>query len=156
MPYKKVLPSTIGLLFFFVFGLKTNVLNLATDFSSPSKNSSILRIPLKNFNLPDGKNIYQIYCLTCHQEDGEGVPSMNPPLNSGYAAGEKSKIIEILLKGLKGKVKIDGKYYTNIMASQAFLKDDQIAAVLTYVRSSFGNKASMVLPEDVKQVRSKL
>ncbi len=105
----------------------------------------------------DGKILYTQICLGCHQEDGGGVPSMNPPLiGTSYVLGDKTELISIILKGLSGKVKINGKTYSNIMASQAYLKDDQIAAILTYVRSSFGNSASAIKPEEVKAVRSKL
>ena len=107
--------------------------------------------------LPDGKKLYLQICLGCHQEDGGGVPGMNPPLSqTSYVLGDKTELIKIILKGLSGKVKIEGKYYSNIMASQAYLKDDQIAAILTYVRSHFGNNASEVKASEVKNTREHL
>jgi mono/diheme cytochrome c family protein len=104
-----------------------------------------------------GKVIYQNICLACHQADGSGVPRMNPPLiKTGFVLGDKTKLITIVLKGLNDDVEIEGEYYSNPMPPQAQLKDQEIADVLTFVRNSFGNKASAVKPGDVKTVRAKL
>jgi mono/diheme cytochrome c family protein len=103
----------------------------------------------------NGKKLYAQYCLTCHQEDGSGVPKMNPPLiKTSYVLGEKKKIIQWVLRGSVENIPIDGKTYSNNMPSQATLKDDEIADILTYVRSSFGNKASAITATDVKNVRA--
>jgi len=105
----------------------------------------------------DGKKLYSENCLSCHQEDGGGVTSMNPPLiKTSYVLGDKSEIVKIVLKGFGEKVKIQGKYYSNIMPSLSYLKDDQIAAILTYVRSHFENTASAISAEEVKEIRAKL
>lgn len=103
-----------------------------------------------------GKQLYTQYCLTCHQEDGAGVPNMNPPLiKTSWVLGDKKKLITWVLKGSGDeKVPIDGNYYNNNMPSQATLKDEEIAGILTYVRSHFGNKASPVAPSEVKAVRA--
>ncbi|KAF0239881.1 MAG: cytochrome C class [Chitinophagaceae bacterium] len=104
-----------------------------------------------------GKLVYNRYCLTCHQPDGGGVPRMNPPLiNTEYVLGNKQRLIGIVLKGLNTPLEINEETYENPMASHAFLKDQQIADVLNYVRNSFGNKASIVSPSEVKAVRAKL
>ena len=80
---------------------------------------------------------------------------MNPPLiNTSYVLGDKEQLIGIVLKGLKN-VKIEDETYTNPMPSFKQLKDQEIADVLTYVRNSFGNKASAVTAADVKAVRAK-
>ena len=103
-----------------------------------------------------GKDIYTKYCLACHQQDGKGVPKLNPPLiNTSYVTGDKKTLITWVLKGSgEEKVPIDGNYYNNNMPPQAFLKDDEIAKVLTYIRSSFGNKANAVSAAEVKTVRA--
>ncbi len=103
-----------------------------------------------------GKDIYTKYCLTCHQQDGKGVPRLNPPLlHTSYVTGDKKTLITWVLKGSgEEKVPIDGNYYNNNMPPQNFLKDDEMAKVLTYIRSSFGNKASAVSAADVKAVRA--
>ena len=104
-----------------------------------------------------GKLLYGANCLACHQADGSGVPNLNPPLiKTSWVLGPKPKLIEILLKGSNGQVEIDGDTFHNTMPSQAHLTDVQIADVLTFVRSSFGNKASSVTATDVKAVRAKI
>jgi len=102
-----------------------------------------------------GKKLYEQYCLTCHQADGGGVPKMNPPLiRTSYVTGDKKKLIQWVLMGSTESVPIDGKNYSNNMPPQAYLKDEEIADILTYIRNSFGNKASMITIADVKSVRA--
>lgn len=101
-----------------------------------------------------GKIVFKKYCISCHQADGGGVPNMNPPLiQTTFVLGDKGKLIKIVLNGLKN-VDIDGDSYNNPMpALGTVLKDQQIADVLTYVRNSFGNKASGITAQEVKTVR---
>jgi len=104
-----------------------------------------------------GAALYKQYCLTCHQADGSGVPKLNPPLiKTTWVSGEKPKLIKWVLQGSVEKVDIDGESYTNNMPAQNYLTDQQIADVLTYVRSSFGNKASAITPAEVKTVRASI
>ena len=105
---------------------------------------------------PDsGKIIYETYCLACHQEDGSGVPNMNPPLiKTDWVLGDSARLINVILKGLKN-TEINGDSYSNEMPSHDFLTDYQIAEVLTYVRKSFGNQAGPISSEDVKKQRAK-
>ncbi|MBC7828872.1 MAG: cytochrome c [Chitinophagaceae bacterium] len=102
-----------------------------------------------------GKKIYDIYCLACHQADGSGVPRLNPPLiKTKWVLGDKKELITVILKGMDEPIEVDGEDYNNVMASHAFLKDQEVADVLTYVRKSFGNKASGVISSEVKTVRA--
>lgn len=104
-----------------------------------------------------GAALYKQYCLTCHQADGSGVPKLNPPLiKTSWVTGEKPKLIKWVLQGSVEKVDIDGEYYTNNMPAQNYLTDQQISDVLTFVRSSFGNKASAITPAEVKTVRGSI
>ena len=101
-----------------------------------------------------GKEVYAKVCLSCHQIDGGGVPRLNPPLiKTDYVLGNKQKLISIVLKGMNDRIPIDDEYYSNNMASHKNLSDQQIADVLTFVRNSFGNKASIVTIAEVKGVR---
>lgn len=100
-----------------------------------------------------GKMVFASNCLSCHMADGGGVPNMNPTLiQTSYVLGDKEKIINVVLKGL-AHLPIDGDDYQNVMPSHSFLTDKQIADVLTYVRNSFGNKASAVSEKEVKALR---
>jgi mono/diheme cytochrome c family protein len=103
-----------------------------------------------------GKKIYNTYCLSCHQADGSGVPGLNPPLiKTTWVLGDKKRLINIVLKGMNEPIEVEDDKYENVMAPHGFLKDDQVADVLNYVRNSFGNKASIVTAAEVKAVRAK-
>ena len=105
--------------------------------------------------IENGQKVYQRNCLTCHQANGGGVPKLNPPLiNAAFVKGDKKKLIQWVLLGSVEKVPIDGKYYSNNMPPQATLKDNEIADVLTYIRNSFKNKASVITATDVKTMRT--
>ena len=100
--------------------------------------------------------MYSLTCLACHQANGSGVPNLNPPLKqTNWVLGDKDSLITILLNGMNEEIEIDGEYFSNTMPSQAALKDEQIADVLTYIRNSFGNKADAVTAEEVKKLRPK-
>lgn len=102
-----------------------------------------------------GKAVYTEYCLVCHQSDGSGVPGMHPPLGPGSWVGKDPKeLIAMMMKGLSGKVEVNGEIYNSFMPSQAQLTDQELADVLSYVRSSFGNSFDSVNVELVKKVRS--
>lgn len=107
---------------------------------------------------PTGKDVYVKYCLTCHQQDGKGVPKLNPPLiKTSYVTGDTKNLITWVLQGSgEEKVPIDGNYYNNNMPPQSALKDEELAKVLTYIRSSWGNKAGAVSSAEVKAVRGSL
>jgi mono/diheme cytochrome c family protein len=108
-----------------------------------------------NPSVENGKKLYEKYCLACHQADGSGVPKMNPPLiKTSYTTGDKKKIIQWVLRGSVENIPIDDRTYSNNMPPQDSLKDEEIAEILTYVRSSFGNRASAVTATDVKNVRA--
>jgi len=106
-------------------------------------------------SIANGKVVYTQNCASCHQVDGHGVQNMNPPLiQTSYVLGDKTKLIKIILNGFNEDVEINGNTYSNTMASHDFLKDKEIADVLTYIRHSFGNKASAVSVAMVKSVRA--
>jgi mono/diheme cytochrome c family protein len=108
-----------------------------------------------------GKAIYarEGFCITCHQSDGKGLPASGfPPLNgNNWVLGSQDRLIKLVLKGMYGPIEVQGKKYPGQVPMTPFggmLKDDEIAAVVTYVRNSFGNKASAVSAAKVKQVRA--
>ncbi|MBP6758760.1 MAG: PQQ-dependent sugar dehydrogenase [Flavobacterium sp.] len=106
-------------------------------------------------SIASGKVVFSQVCVSCHMADGRGVQSLNPPLvKTSYVLGSSSRLINVLLKGLSQKP-IDGETYSNVMPSFSYLSDKQIADVLTYVRNSFGNKASAITVQQVKFARAK-
>ncbi len=101
-----------------------------------------------------GLALYKQYCLTCHQADGGGVPRLNPSLRgTDWVTGDKTRLINVLLKGLQN-VEIDGETYDNVMPAHDFLTDQQLADLLTYLRTNFGNTAAPISPTEVKQQRT--
>ena len=112
--------------------------------------------PINKAVMDRGKKVYDMVCIACHQADGGGMPPMNPPLiKTKWVLGNKKDLVKIVLKGLKGgEIEIDGDTFNNPMpAQESLLNDQQIADVLTFVRNTFGNKASVVTVEEVKAVR---
>ncbi len=108
-----------------------------------------------------GKAIYlrDGSCATCHQPDGKGLPGSGfPPLAaSSWVTGSEDRLIKLALKGLYGPIEVNGKKYPGQVPMTPFggmLKDDEMAAVLTYIRNAFGNKAPAVSSEKVKEVRA--
>ncbi|UBM59385.1 PQQ-dependent sugar dehydrogenase [Marinilongibacter aquaticus] len=109
----------------------------------------------KNSPVAGGK-VYGTYCAGCHQGNGLGDSQRFPPLAaSEWVIGEKEKLITVLLQGLDGPIEVKGQSYNNVMPQHSFLKDQEVAEVLTYIRQSFGNKASAITAEEVKAIREK-
>lgn len=101
-----------------------------------------------------GEAIYLVHCASCHQRDAGGVPNMAPPLiETKYILGDKTRLIKIVLEGLRDDIEINGEHFTNPMPPFSRLKDQEVADVLTYIRSNFGNKADSVSVAEVKAVR---
>ncbi len=104
-----------------------------------------------------GKLVYDALCLNCHQPTGLGLPGVYPPLaGSDWVSGDAATLVKITIHGLIGPIKIAGqdfKQVAPIPMPPMGLNDKQLADVLTYVRSNFGNKASAVNPAEVKAVR---
>jgi mono/diheme cytochrome c family protein len=103
-----------------------------------------------------GKALFSANCITCHQATGLGVPGQYPPLaGSEVETGDATNhLIAIVLKGLQGPVVIEGKPFNNAMqAWEGQYTDPQLAAILTYVRSDWGNNAPPITADMVKQIR---
>jgi mono/diheme cytochrome c family protein len=109
----------------------------------------------KPANYEAGKKVYSQTCLACHMADGSGVPGLNPPLGkTEWVTGDKKRLINVILNGLNDPIEVNGEEYANPMPAQPNLTDQQIADVLTYVRNSFGNKATPVTAAEVKAQRA--
>ncbi len=98
-----------------------------------------------------GKGVYLGNCQACHVASGVGLPGAIPPLaGSEWILGNEKRLAMILLKGLMGPVKVKGGPYNGVMPPwEATLNDKKIAAVLTYVRQEWGNKAGPVTPAQI-------
>jgi mono/diheme cytochrome c family protein len=110
-----------------------------------------------------GKSAYNGVCITCHQPTGVGVAGVYPPLaGSEWVNGPSSRVIRIVLYGLKGDIHVQGHVFSAAampvfgrVANSAYnWNDAKIAAVLTYVRQEWGNKGDAVSAEQVTAVRT--
>jgi mono/diheme cytochrome c family protein len=99
----------------------------------------------------DGGAVYAGNCASCHQATGEGLPGVFPPLAAAEwaIAGDKAIPVQILLHGLNGAITVKGASYSGQMPAFNQLSDAEIAAVLSHVRSSWGNEAGAITAEDV-------
>ena len=106
-----------------------------------------------------GKRLYSQNCIVCHQADGKGVAGQFPPLagsewvNSDTKHGENHLVL-IMLHGHQGPMSVMGGSYNNAMPQWKQLSDDQIASILTYIRSDWGNNAPAIEPSFVAGIRS--
>lgn len=104
-----------------------------------------------------GKEVYGRTCVPCHQPNGGGVAGQFPPLagSEWVLAAKPDRIARIVLHGLQGPINVKGADWNNAMVPwRDVLNDAEIAAVLTYVRNEWGNKAPPVSPGEVKQIRA--
>ena len=102
-----------------------------------------------------GVEIYMTYCAACHQPQGGGVPGEFPPLaGSEWVAADKGRLIRTVLHGMRGPIERQGQRYDEIMPGHAFLNDKDVAALLTFIRSSFSNAAEPVHDSEVLLIRT--
>lgn len=103
-----------------------------------------------------GQEVYATICANCHQPDGRGLAGAFPPLaQSDFLLGKIEDPIRVLLEGRQGQITVNGTSYEGVMPNFS-LPDQDIAAVLSYVRSNFGNAGSAVSTDDVRRVRAAL
>lgn len=103
-----------------------------------------------------GETVYNTRCAACHQATGAGVTGAFPPLaGSPWPTARAELPVRIVLNGLQGPIEVLGVTYQGVMpAFAAQLSDAEIAAALTYVRSSFGNQAPPITAEEVAKERA--
>ncbi len=109
-----------------------------------------------NVSGDSGQAIYLRTCSACHGPEGEPFAPVFPPLSgSEWLKGEPDRAIKIVLGGLAGEITVKGKTYNGLMPAQGeLLNDEEIASLLTYLRSSWGLREEAVSVEKVKAIRS--
>jgi len=128
----------------------------------PETPSSSLQVETPKTSVPDetmerGLKVYKTHCFACHQMTGDGIKGIYPPLfENETVTGDKTRLIEIILKGMSGEIEIKGIKYNQVMIPHNFLTDDEIAHVITYIRNSFENQAEAVNADEVKKIRKQL
>lgn len=98
-----------------------------------------------------GEKVYTTNCSSCHQANGKGQPGVFPPLaGNAVVTGPADAVITIVKNGKSGKITVNGTTYNGQMpAWKGTLSDKDIASVITYIRSAWGNKASAVTAAQV-------
>ena len=129
---------------------------VTTKSTSSAKPAASTTAAAAKEQLPDGKQVFSTTCAACHQATGEGVPGVYPPLaGSEWVNGDEAKLVRILLHGVTGPIEVAGETFNSMMPPWgATLKDADIAAVLTYVRGTWGNKGAPITAAKVASIRA--
>ncbi|MEO5618783.1 MAG: copper-containing nitrite reductase [Candidatus Eisenbacteria bacterium] len=102
-----------------------------------------------------GQRVYGSICAACHQPGGQGIANAFPPLAAAdYLNTDKGRAIGVVLNGLSGEVKVNGKTYNSVMPGLGMSNED-VANVLTFVYDQWGNAGHEVTPSEVAAVRAK-
>ena len=150
-PVPKIVLTIIGLLLLWA------VFHLYTSFNPMPSSLGDNRVAA-DFAVPasaDGGQLYAANCVACHQASGAGVPGVFPPLaqSEWVDADDPGVMIRILLHGIHGPLTVAGTQYNGEMPNFAKFSDEELAALVTHVRSSFGNTASATDAQTVAGVR---
>lgn len=146
-------------MFVVVLGLSGYSLHLADPAASTESGVPVKAVvstePTHPIAVEDGAEIYMTRCMSCHQMNGGGVPGVFPPLTeTEWVTGDKGRLIRIVLNGMTDQIEVNGETYSGAMPPWgSFLDDEQMAELLTYMRTSWGNDAEEVVPEEVRNVR---
>nr|WP_240695414.1 cytochrome c [Thermus caldilimi] len=102
----------------------------------------------------EGEGLYAQHCAACHQANGQGVPGAFPPLAGNPNLQDKTYHIQVVLNGLQNKpITVNGQTYQGAMPAFGQLSDREIAAILTYERTAWGNNLGPVSEAEVKAAR---
>jgi mono/diheme cytochrome c family protein len=104
-------------------------------------------------NYPEGKQLYELHCASCHGKQGEGLESLIPPLAAADML--QNNAVEVacwIRKGLEGKILVNGKEFENAMPPNERLSNTEITNIINYVQNAWGNKHKFITLEEVNQV----
>ncbi len=102
-----------------------------------------------------GRIQFETHCAACHQPDGSGAEGGGPPLaDSSWVSGPPSRLIRLVLQGVRGPIVVNGETYNREMIGFGpVATDEELAALLTYVRGQWGGIEERITPEDVGRIR---
>lgn len=122
-----------------VFILSSSILILCSFYQAFDMKASMER----------GKTIYEAQCMSCHMAEGEGLDGIFPPLAKTDYLGDKNRLVKVVLRGVRGTMKINGVEYTGEMTGFD-LTDAQASDLLNYIRNSWGNKHAPIQPTEIQ------
>ena len=103
-----------------------------------------------------GETLFKMFCIGCHGPEGKGLPSISPTLHSDWVSGDREILVKVLLKGLGGEIEVNGELQNYEAAMPGFglaLGDDEIASILSYVRSTWTDAKADVTSAFVRKIR---
>lgn len=135
-------------------GQSSSSSSTTTTAASPAASpAAATNAPMKSASV-SGATVYNTNCSSCHQANGKGLSGQFPPLaGNAVVNGPATAVIHIVKNGLNGPIKVNGVSYNGMMPAWKQLKPAEIAAVITYVRSSWGNHGSAVTEAQVKATK---
>jgi mono/diheme cytochrome c family protein len=124
----------------------------ALGLGAPHTITAVAHVPQQ----PDGAKIYAVTCQACHQANGLGLGTQFPPLvGSEWVTGREDRLVLIILHGITGEIEVEGEAFNGLMPTWGpTFGDADVAAVATYVRSAWGNKAAPVSVATVTRLRA--
>lgn len=153
---KPVLALVAVLIAWGAFYIVTQPINAPSSLGDSRTMADLRGKPAAAGGAVDGAAVFQSRCVACHQATGMGLPGVFPPLaGSEWVNGKETTLAAIVLRGVNGKLTVKGNAYNGAMPAFADqLGDAEVAAVLTHVRSQWGNTSPAVTADTVATVRA--
>ncbi len=122
----------------------------ATNIKTPDSIKDNLSVKM----MGEGAKLYSTYCASCHQLNGKGDGTRNPPLaGSDWVTGDKRRLMQLVIHGLSGPITVNGVGYNEAMPAHGYLSDAQLVSILNYIRQSWGNQAELISTNEVPRNR---
>jgi mono/diheme cytochrome c family protein len=109
---------------------------------------SFVQTSTPNASIQNGKKVYETYCISCHMENGMGVEGAFPSLVKTGNLTDKNRLVKIILKGMRGPIKIKASSFDGEMAGIE-MTDKEVTDVINYIRNAWGNKAPLVQVSEI-------
>jgi nitrite reductase (NO-forming) len=123
-----------------------------SDTLGALKNEKIAKLSPKDTIA--GKKVYESKCLVCHQQNGEGVPGIYPPLaNADYLLADKKRALHQIIHGVSDSITVNGVKYRGGIMPDIEMTNEQIKDVTNYILNSWGNHAGIITMEDIKELK---
>ncbi len=149
-----VLKRTIISLLALLLSAACNSENTGVDESAPLQHKAEVQMAQASASSGSGEALYTANCAACHQANGEGLKGAFPPLaKSDYFMGKPQALLEATIQGLSGPIEVNGETYNNVMPAVAYLSNEDLAAILTYVQSSWGNSGEGFTAQQIAEYR---
>ena len=126
---------------------------LALALAGPTLADDVVNERLPKQGNQAGEAAYLANCAACHQPTGAGLPGAFPPLAKSDFLSDKTAVINAVIKGLSGKLTVNGVAYNNAMPAMSYLSDSDIANILSYIYQSWGNNGGSVTADQVAKLR---